>query len=94
MRVKVFATLRPIVGGADVPTDIQPGQSIGALIDEMITRWPDLRPEMVDDQGNLLNRVHVLVNGRSVRFLQGRNTIIPEGANITIFPPVGGGAPC
>ncbi|MCP4167990.1 MAG: MoaD/ThiS family protein [Chloroflexi bacterium] len=91
MKVKIYATLRPIVGGANVPAETQPGQPVQDLIDEMVGRWPDLRPEMVDDEGNLLDRIHVFVNGRRISYLQGTDTIIPEGANISIFPPVGGG---
>jgi len=87
----VFATLRPIIGGADVPAETQPGQPVRALVQEMVTRWPDLRLEMVDDQGNLLPRIQIFVNGRSIAFGQGLDTVIPEGATISIFPPVGGG---
>lgn len=91
MRVRVFATLRPIVGSAHVSTDVQPGEPVGKLIDEMVTRWPALRTELLDEDGNLLRRVHVMINGRSVEYLRGLDTVIPPDANITIFPPVGGG---
>ena len=92
MQVRVFATLRPIVGGARVPvTTTVPGSTVRDLVDEMVTRWPELRPEMVDDQGNLLDRIKIFVNGRYIRYLDNLDTVIPEGANITIFPPVGGG---
>ena len=91
MQVKVFATLRPIVGGAIVPTTTEPGQTVRVLVDEMITRWPDLRPEMVDTTGKLLQRIQIFVNGRNIIYLNGIETVIPERANISIFPPVGGG---
>lgn len=91
MRVRVFATLRPIVGGAIVPANTQPGETVRVLVDEMVTRWPDLRPEMVDEQGNLLRRIKIFINGRSIAYLKNLDTLIPEGAKIDIFPPVGGG---
>lgn len=91
MQVKVFATLRPIVGGAIVPAETRPGETIKQLVDEMISRWPDLRPEMVDAQGNLLQRIQIFVNGRNIIYLNGIESVIPEKANISIFPPVGGG---
>ncbi|MCS6844910.1 MAG: MoaD family protein [Caldilineales bacterium] len=91
MRVRVFATLRPIVGGATVTTSVQAGQRVRDLIDEMVERWPDLRRELLDDEGRLLSRVHVMINGRGVEFMDGLETVIPPNANITIFPPVGGG---
>jgi molybdopterin synthase sulfur carrier subunit len=47
---------------------------------------------MVDSTGNLLpQRVHIFVNGRNMLFMNGIETVIPEEANISIFPPVGGG---
>ena len=33
---------------------------------QMITRWPDLRPEMVDSAGKLLQRIQIFVNGRNI----------------------------
>lgn len=91
MQVKVYATLRPIIGGAQVPVNTQPGQTIDELVDEMVTRWPDLRPEMVDEQGRLLQKIHIFVNGRNIIFGDGVGTVIPANANVAIFPPVGGG---
>ena len=91
MQVKVYATLRPIVGGALVPAETGPGQTVRDLVDEMVARWPGLRPEMVDEQGKLLPRIQIFVNGRSIAFGDGLATVIPVDANIAIFPPVGGG---
>lgn len=91
MQVKVYATLRPIVGGAVAPVETGPGQTVRELVDELVTRWPGLRPEMVDDQGNLLPRIQIFVNGRSIAFGEGLATVLPVNANVAIFPPVGGG---
>jgi len=91
MQVKVYAILRPILGSDVVPVRTQPGQTIQDLIDEMITRWPELRQELVDEDGNLLSKIHIFVNGRRISYLNGVNTVIPEDAIINIFPPVGGG---
>ncbi len=93
MEVRVFATLRPIVGGATVSVATQPGDSVRSLLDEMIDRWPALRKELFDAEGRLHNNIHVFVNGRDVRYLDGLDMPIPPGANIRIFPPVGGGCP-
>lgn len=90
-RLKVYATLRPIVGGAIVPAETPAGATVQQLVDELLARWPDLRPEMVDGEGKLLQRIHIFVNGKDITFLHGVNTVIPEGGNVDIFPPVGGG---
>ena len=91
MKVKVYATLRPIIGGADVPTGTQPGQPVRDLVADMVTRWPDLRPEILDKDGNLQRRIQIFVNGRNIIYLHGLDTVMQDGDNIAIFPPVGGG---
>lgn len=90
-RVKIYATLRPIVGAAIVPSRTPTGAPVQALVDELVDRWPDLRPEMVDANGRLLQRIHIFINGKHINFLDGVETVIPEGGNVDVFPPVGGG---
>jgi sulfur-carrier protein len=92
MEVRVFATLRPIVGGATVQLNAGPGDSVRALLDELIERWPPMKRELFDGEGRLHNNIHVFINGRDVRYLGGLDMPIPADANIRIFPPVGGGA--
>jgi molybdopterin synthase sulfur carrier subunit len=91
MQVRLFATLRPIVGGAVVDLEAGPGDSVRALLDELITRWPPMKKELFDGEGKLHNNIHVFINGRDVRYLGGLDMAIPEDASIRIFPPVGGG---
>lgn len=92
MEVRLFATLRPIVGGPTVQLETEAGASVRTMLDELIARWPVLQKELFDGEGKLHNNIHVFINGRDVRYLGGLDIAIPEGANIRIFPPVGGGA--
>jgi len=91
MQVRVYATLRPIVGGPSVQLETGPGAPVRSLLDELIARWPAMKAELFDDSGALHNNIHVFVNGRDVRYMGGLETLIPEGADLRIFPPVGGG---
>lgn len=91
MQVRVYATLRPIVGGATVELSTEAGAPVRALLDELIQRWPALQGELFDGGGALHNNIHVFVNGRDVRYLGGLEMPIPAGADLRIFPPVGGG---
>jgi molybdopterin synthase sulfur carrier subunit len=91
MEVRLFATLRPIVGGPAVELNAGPGDSVHALLDELIERWPAMKSELFDKNGQLHNNIHVFINGRDVRYLGGLEMAIPAGAQIRIFPPVGGG---
>ena len=92
MDVRVYATLRPIVGGPLAQLQTGPGDTFRQLLDEMLTRWPRLERELLDKEGALRNSIHIFLNGRDVRYLGGLDIPIPENADVCIFPPVGGGA--
>jgi molybdopterin synthase sulfur carrier subunit len=92
MKVNFYATLRSIVGGKTVEVDVPEGITVKELVDGLVTRYPALRPELLDEAGNLHGHVHVFVNGRDVLFLVDQiNTRISSQDAVNIFPPVGGG---
>jgi len=92
MEVNFYATLRPIVGGRTVQLELSQGISVRELIDAVLARFPALRRQLLDDDGQLYRHVHVFVNGRDAPFLpDGVATIIAPGDTIDIFPAVAGG---
>jgi molybdopterin synthase sulfur carrier subunit len=92
MQVSFFATLRQIVGTKTVDFDLSDDTTIGQLIDLIVTRYPDLRRELLDESGNLYGHVHVFVNGRDVPYLENRlETVLKADDVISVFPAVGGG---
>ena len=92
MKVSFYATLRSIVGQKTVDVDIPDGATIGQLISVIVTAYPALRPELLDEKGSLHGHIHFFVNGRDVRYLEHQiDTVLHPDDVITIFPPVGGG---
>ena len=92
MKVNFYATLRSIVGGKTVEVGFRDAMTVQELLDDLVTRYPALRSELLDENGNLHGHVHVFVNGRDVPFLtDGINTLITSEDAVNIFPPVGGG---
>ncbi len=92
MKVKLYASLRPLVGGqTSVELETGPGDTIQDMLDELMEKWPALRDELLEN-GDISSRIHVFLNGREVRYMDGLDMVIPENADLRIFPPVGGGA--
>jgi molybdopterin synthase sulfur carrier subunit len=92
MKVSFYATLRQIVGQKTIEVDIPDNANIGQLIDSIVTAYPALRSEMLDDQGDLHGHIHFFVNGRDVPYLEHQiDTILHPDDVISVFPPVGGG---
>jgi len=91
MRVRVYATLRPIVGDRCVDLPLPEGATVQDLVAYMVERWPELATMMLED-GAVSRRVHVFVDGRSSRHLPaGSHTVLHEGQRVDVSPAVAGG---
>ena len=92
MKVNFYATYRPIVGGKTVEFDVDHGVTLRQLVAAIVSRFPAMQREMLDDNGNLYSHVHIFVNGRdSVLLEQKLDTVLHPDDILNIFPPVGGG---
>ena len=92
MKVNFYATLRPIVGQKTVDVAIPDSATIGQLIAALVAAYPNLRPELLDEKGDLHHHIHFFVNGRDVPYLEHQiDTVLHPDDIITVFPPVGGG---
>jgi molybdopterin synthase sulfur carrier subunit len=87
--VKIPSVLRPAVGGArelDVP-----GSTIGELIGALTTQHPNLRQQLLAEDGGLNRFVNVYVNGQDVRYLQGLETPVEDRDEVRLLPAMAGG---
>ncbi len=92
MKVKLYANLRPLVGNqTSVELEAGPGDTVRELVNELLEKYPSLEDELMVD-GEISPRIHIFLNGREVRYMDGLDMVIPENADLRIFPPVGGGA--
>jgi molybdopterin synthase sulfur carrier subunit len=93
MKVNFYATLRQIVGAKTVDFSLEDGITVRFLIDEIVRQYPPLRSELLDENGNLYQHVHVFINGRDVPYLeQAMETPVSSMDTISVFPAVGGGS--
>lgn len=92
MKVNFYATLRPLAGEKSVEFDLPEGTTVLQLLDTVVTRFPAMRDELVDENGQLFRHVHLFINGRDAPFLDNQlDTVIHPSDKIDIFPAVGGG---
>lgn len=52
---------------------------------------PALRDRIVDEQGAVRQHINVFVGNEAIRFADGLQTAVPDGAEILIVPAVSGG---
>jgi molybdopterin synthase sulfur carrier subunit len=92
MEVNFFAGLRHIVGQKTVDISIPEGTTARQLVDVVVQKYPALERELLDEHSNLYGHVHVVINGRDIRYLDvGLDRVISPEDRVSIFPAIGGG---
>lgn len=92
MKIRLFATLRPLAGGRHVEVEARVGETVGAVLHRLVDLYPRLEGEVLTpDRQALMAHVQVFLQGRSVRDLQGLETVLTQAEDMAVFPPVAGG---
>ena len=92
MKVNFYATLRPIVGQKTVELPIEDEATVQDVLETIVEKYPDMRKELMDENGQLLGHVHLFINGRDAPYLENMmETKIEPTDKIDVFPAVGGG---
>jgi molybdopterin synthase sulfur carrier subunit len=91
MRVRFFGTLRHFAGAKELDVNLESGDTVRSMLHQISTEHTTLGAKMLDGEGKLQSAINVLVNGRSITFLDGLDTVLHEGDRIALFPAVGGG---
>ena len=87
--VRVPTPLRRLTDGQDkVEAD---GDDLRGIIDFLDGQFPGMGARLRDETGELRAFVNVYINGEDVRFLQGLDTAIDTGDEISVVPAVAGG---
>ncbi|MEU6317464.1 MoaD/ThiS family protein [Streptomyces sp. NPDC047009] len=70
------------------------GETLAELFADLETRHAGIQGRIVDEAagGELRRFVNVYLNDEDVRFLDGINTKLADGDNVTILPAVAGGS--
>ncbi|RJQ27218.1 MAG: MoaD/ThiS family protein [Peptococcaceae bacterium] len=87
--VKVPASLSHLTGGKK--TIACAGGNIAACLDSLETQFPGIKEKLCDEKGEAFGFINVFVNGENVRYLQGMDTPLREGDEVTIIPAIAGG---
>ena len=88
--VKLPTQLRDAAGGQTTAT-VQ-GGTVGEALDALYEQHGELRERIADSGGALRRFVNVYLKGEDIRFLDGLETPVADGDEVTILPAVAGGA--
>jgi molybdopterin synthase sulfur carrier subunit len=89
VKVRIPAPLRTATDG-ESEVSIS-ASSLSECLSALEARFPDIGQRLKDEQGELRRFVNLYVNGEDIRFLQGMETGLAEGDEVSIVPAVAGG---
>jgi molybdopterin synthase sulfur carrier subunit len=87
--VKIPTALRAATGG-ESEVKLEAG-TVSEVLDALFDKFEELRSRISDESGSLRRFVNVYVAGEDIRFLDGLETPVPDGSELTILPAVAGG---
>ncbi|QNN24397.1 MoaD/ThiS family protein [Planctomycetales bacterium ZRK34] len=70
------------------------GAKVAEVIEQLQTQFPGLKERLCDDNGVLRRFVNVFLNGEDIRFLDGPETPVKDGDELSIIPAIAGGCCC
>jgi molybdopterin converting factor small subunit len=87
--VRVPTQLRPLAGGnATVSVS---GSTVSEVLKGLEAAHPGFQDRLFDETGKLRRFVNVFLAEEDIRFLDGLDTPVPDGATLSIVPAVAGG---
>ncbi len=88
--VKIPPVLRRHTGGAN---EVQAaGGNVGEVLNALVAEYPETRPQLFSEEGELNRFVNVYLNDEDVRVLDGLETAVGESDTVMILPAMAGGS--
>ena len=87
--IRIPTPLRNATNGA-ATVDVDAG-TVGEALTALESAHPGVSERLLDDNGKLRRFVNVFVDDEDVRFAQGLDTPVADGATVSIIPAVAGG---
>ena len=90
VKVRIPTPLRTVIGHqSEVGAE---GSTVRDALADLEARFPGVRGRIYGEDGKLRRFVNVYVNDEDIRFLQGEDTALAEGDEVSIVAAIAGGA--
>ncbi len=89
VNIRIPANMRSLAGEQALVEVF--ASTVGEALDKLVGRYPELRPRLLDDSGELQSFVNVFLQEQSVRDLQGLDTPLGSSDEVLIIPALAGG---
>ena len=93
VKVRAILALKKIFGKGELEFAVPEKSTLGELLAMMVNRWGDeLASRLFEPKGKtVLPHIRLMVNGQDIAFLNSLETVLQNGDEVLILPPVSGG---
>ncbi len=89
VQVKIPTPLRKFTGG-DAIVELE-GATVGDVLNALDSKHPGLLAKICDGEGRVRRFINVYAGDDDIRFLDGLQTAVNDGSEISIIPAIAGG---
>jgi molybdopterin synthase sulfur carrier subunit len=90
--IRIPPALRTLTNGVEVVMlNAAEAPNIGALLAVLEQKHPGFRERICDEKGQVRRFINIYLNEEDIRFLDGLNTTLSDGQDVSILPAVAGG---
>lgn len=89
VKVRIPTPLRGLTKGHG-EVEAQAG-TVKELIQTLDSQYAGLKDRLCEENGNIRRFINIYVNEEDIRFLQGLNTSLKDGDEVSIVPAIAGG---
>ncbi len=87
--IAIPTALRQYAGGS--ATIQAEAGTAGDILAQLVEKHPALGKQLYSEQGQLRSFVNIYVGDEDIRYLQGIETLVPDGETVSIIPAIAGG---
>jgi molybdopterin synthase sulfur carrier subunit len=88
LELRFFATFREATGQKIVHREFEDDVRTGDVLNTLTDEYPDMT---LFEDGELREYLTILRNGKDIEHLDGLETTLSDGDELSVFPPVAGG---
>ena len=67
------------------------GSTVKEILANLESQFPGIQERLYDEQGKLRRFINFYVNNEDIRFLQGEETQVKDGDELSVVPAIAGG---
>jgi len=91
--IRLFTTLRKLAGKREETLEVRAqGVTVKVALEKLTERYGrEFREYLYGEGDEIQSYLQLLVNGKSINLMEQMDTLLKDGDQLAIIPPVGGG---